>query len=104
MGRKVEVDEEKIKARVVEASNKEIERKNKNRNLKVEYSKGDLVFVRNENRRSKLDTYFNGPFEITGVRLDKNWIQVDLGNKTEWINIKRAKRYAGKREQDDMNK
>ena len=71
-----------------------------NRNNKTEYwIIGDLAFVKNRNR-SKLDVIWNSPFNIEKVSKEGNSIFLNTGKKSFWENIKNAKPFNERRQND----
>ena len=90
LSRPLEITSEAIEQSTRDAGVAGETRRNRNRKTKETFAVGDLVFVLNF-QRDKLADHWLGPFQIIGVKANKNSFLIDQGLKTSWFNLKHIK-------------
>lgn len=58
----------------------------------VKFVKGDLVLLKNENKKGKLTPSWLGPFEIENILSDENSV-INVGRQSKTVHNNRLKRY-----------
>ncbi len=94
MGRELNIDIEIMNERAISKSQEEQGKSNIKRKCDVEFKVGQNVFV-DEMIRKKTTPIRKGPFRIIEKKNNDQCYLVDMGNKLQWINLKRLRPFNG---------